>query len=176
MISRRAMVAGGVLVLAGSGQFARAGRAAEKSFLPQGLPEGVYDTATLEALPGKRPLIKLSYRPPNYETPLSHFTSEFTPNESFFVRYHLAGIPEEIDAAKWKLNVGGEGVGKPLELSLSELRAVFEAVEVAAVCQCSGNRRGFSEPHVAGVQWGLGAVGNALWRGVRLKDVLSRAN
>jgi DMSO/TMAO reductase YedYZ molybdopterin-dependent catalytic subunit len=175
MISRRAMVAGGVLALAGPGPLTRAGRAAEKSFLPQGLPEGVYDTATLEALPGKRPLIKLSYRPPNYETPLSHFTSEITPNESFFVRYHLAGIPDEIDAAQWKLKIGGEGAGKQLELGLAELRSDFDAVEIAAVCQCSGNRRGFSEPHVAGVEWGHGAVGNAIWKGVRLKDVLGRA-
>ena len=67
-------------------------------------------------------------------------------------------------------------MGKPLEMSLSDLRSSFDAVEIAAVCQCSGNRRGFSEPHVAGVQWGLGAVGNALWKGVRLKDVLGRAN
>ena len=176
MISRRAMVAGGALAVAGSWPLSRVGSAAEKTFLPQGLPEGVYDTAMLEALPGKKPLIKLTYRPPNYETPLSHFTSEFTPNESFFVRYHLAGIPDEIDAAQWKLKVGGEGVGKPLELSLSELRSSFDAAEVAAVCQCSGNRRGLSEPHVAGVQWGLGAVGNALWKGVRLKEVLNRAN
>jgi DMSO/TMAO reductase YedYZ molybdopterin-dependent catalytic subunit len=176
VISRRAMVAGGVLAVAGSGPLLHAARAAENSFLPRGLPQGVYDTATLEALPGKRPLIKLSYRPPNYETPLSHFTSEFTPNDSFFIRYHLAGIPEEIDAAQWKLKVGGEGVGKPLELSVSELRSSFDAVEIAAVCQCSGNRRGFSDPHVAGVQWGLSAVGNALWKGVRLKDVLNRAN
>jgi DMSO/TMAO reductase YedYZ molybdopterin-dependent catalytic subunit len=175
MINRRAMVAGGVLALAGSGPLARAGRTAEKSFLPQGLPEGVYDTATLEALPGKRPLIKLSYRPPNYETPLSYFTSEITPNESFFVRYHLAGIPDEIDAAQWKLKIGGEAAGKQLELSLAELRSDFDAVELAAVCQCSGNRRGFSEPHVAGVEWGHGAVGNAIWQGVRLKDVLGRA-
>ena len=151
-------------------------RAAERPFLPQGLPEGVYDTATLEVLPGKKPLIKLSYRPPNYETPLSHFTSEFTPNKSFFVRYHLAGIPEEVDAAQWKLKVGGDGAVRRLELSLAALRSNFDAVEIAAVCQCSGNRRGFSEPHVAGVEWGLGAVGNAMWRGVRLKDVLNRAN
>jgi DMSO/TMAO reductase YedYZ molybdopterin-dependent catalytic subunit len=176
MISRRALVAGGALTLAGSWPLSRASRAAEKSFLPQGLPEGVYDTAVLEALPGKRPLIKLTYRPPNFETPLDHFTSEFTPNESFFVRYHLAGIPDQIDAAQWKLKVAGDGVGKPLQLGLSELRSDFEAVEIAAVCQCSGNRRGFSQPHVAGVQWGLGAVGNARWKGVRLKDVLARAN
>jgi DMSO/TMAO reductase YedYZ molybdopterin-dependent catalytic subunit len=176
MISRRAMVAGGVLALAGSGPRQRATHAAGRSFLSQGLPEGVYETATLQALPGKKPLIKLSYRPPNYETPLAHFTSEFTPNESFFVRYHLAGIPDEIDAAQWKLKVGGEGAGTQLELGLAELRSGFDAVEVAAVCQCSGNRRGFSEPHVAGVEWGPGAVGNAMWKGVRLKDVLSRAN
>ncbi len=176
MISRRALVAGGAAALAGALPLSRTTRAAEKSFLPQGLPEGVYDTATLEALPGKKPLIKLTYRPPNYETPLDHFTSEFTPNESFFVRYHLAGIPEQIDAAQWKLKVTGDGIGKPLQLSLSELRSDFEAVEIAAVCQCSGNRRGFSQPHVAGVQWGLGAVGNARWKGVRLKHILERAN
>ncbi len=176
MISRRAMVGGSALALAAATRFSRTTRAAGNSFLPQGLPEGVYDTAALEALPGKRPLIKLTYRPPNYETPLSYFTSEFTPNESFFVRYHLAGIPEEIDGMQWKLKVAGDGVGKPLELSLSELRSSFDTVEIAAVCQCSGYRRGFSDPHVAGVEWGLGAVGNALWKGVRLKDVLSRAN
>jgi sulfite dehydrogenase len=49
------------------------------------------------------------------------------------------------------------------------------AAEITAVCQCSGNRRGLFEPHVAGVQWGLGAMGNALWRGVRLKDILAKA-
>ena len=173
MIDRRAFVAGGAAAVVGS--LAPRTKASAHSFLPPGLPEGVYDTATLETLPGKKPLIKLTYRPPNYETPLSYFTSEVTPNDSFFVRYHLSGIPEEIDAAGWRLTVGGDGVGTPLELSLSELRTGFEAVELAAVCQCSGNRRGFSEPHVAGVQWGLGAVGNAVWKGVRLKDVLSRA-
>ena len=60
MISRRALIAGGALALAGSASPARSVQAADKSFLPQGLPEGVYDTAALEALPGKKPLIKLS--------------------------------------------------------------------------------------------------------------------
>jgi DMSO/TMAO reductase YedYZ molybdopterin-dependent catalytic subunit len=176
MISRRALIAGGAVALAGAGRAPRPGLAAGTSLLPQGLPEGVYDTATLEALPGKKPLIKLSYRPPNYETPLSCFTSEFTPNDCFFVRYHLAGIPDEIDPEQWRLTVGGDGVARPLQLTLNDLRTNFEAVEVAAVCQCSGNRRGFSSPHVPGVQWGFGAVGNALWKGARLKDVLSRAD
>src|SRR5262249_50797908 len=85
-------------------------------------------------------------------------------------------IPDEIDPAQWRLTVGGDGVARPLQLTLNDLRKDFEAVELAAVCQCSGNRRGFSSPHVPGVQWGYGAVGNALWKGVRLKDVLSPAN
>jgi DMSO/TMAO reductase YedYZ molybdopterin-dependent catalytic subunit len=176
MINRRAMLKAGAFAWAAAAPLGGAARAAEKSFLPWGLPEGVYDTALLEALPGKKPLIKQSYRPPNYETPLSYFTSEFTPNDCFFVRYHLAGIPESFDVAHWRLKVGGEGAGRPIALSLDALRSEFEPVEIAAVCQCSGNRRGFSEPHVAGVQWGLGAVGNALWKGARLKDVLRRAD
>jgi hypothetical protein len=61
MINRRVMIAGGALALAGSAWPLRSGQSADKSFLPQGLPEGVYDTAMLEALPGKKPLIKLSY-------------------------------------------------------------------------------------------------------------------
>jgi len=143
--------------------------------LATGLPQGVYDTAELEALPGKRPLIRLSYRPPNYETPPSYFASAFTPNDAFFIRYHLADIPEAPDAAAWKIRVGGEGAASPVELGLADLESGFEPVEIAAVCQCSGNRRGLFDPHVPGVQWGLGAMGNARWKGVRLKDVLAKA-
>ena len=51
----------------------------------------------------------------------------------------------------------------------------FEQVEIVAVCQCSGNRRGLSDPHVPGVEWGYGAMGNARWKGVRLKDMLAKA-
>jgi DMSO/TMAO reductase YedYZ molybdopterin-dependent catalytic subunit len=149
-------------------------QAADKPPLTTGLPAGVYDTAVLEALPGKKPLIKLSYRPPNYETPVSYFATPITPNDAFFVRYHLSVIPE-IDAQSWKIQVGGEGATTQFELTFADLQRGFEQVEVTAVCQCSGNRRGLSEPHVAGVEWGLGAMGNAVWRGVRLKDVLAKA-
>ena len=128
----------------------------------------------MDALPGKRPLIKLSYRPPNFETPLDYFREPITPNDAFFVRYHNADIPE-VDAGKWRLRVGGDAAAKPFEIGLDELTRGFEPVELVAVCQCSGNRRGLAKPHVAGVQWGYGAMGNARWTGVRLKDVLARA-
>ncbi len=175
MLDRRRLLLGiGAAALAGPGLLPRLAAGAGKPALTTGLPEGVYDTADLEALPGKRPLIKLSYRPPNYETPVSYFDSVFTPNDAFFVRYHLADIPETLDAAAWKIKFGGEGATAPVELGLAELKSGFERVEIAAVCQCSGNRRGLSEPHVPGIQWGLGAMGNARWRGVRLKDVLAK--
>jgi DMSO/TMAO reductase YedYZ molybdopterin-dependent catalytic subunit len=142
--------------------------------LDPALSEGTKQEAVLEALEGKAPLIKLSYRPPNYETPVSYFDQLYTPNEAFFVRYHLAGIPE-VDAAAWRLRVGGEAAGKPFELTLDQLKRDFEPVELVAVCQCSGNRRGLFQPHVPGVQWGYGAMGNARWKGARLKHILERA-
>ena len=138
------------------------------------LPQGLRDGAIMDKLPGKAPLIKLSYRPPNYETPVSYFNSLFTPNDAFFVRYHLANIPE-VDAAAWRLKIGGEAAEKPFELSLDQLKTDFPAVEIAAVCQCSGNRRGLFPNHVPGVQWGYGAMGNAKWKGARLKDILEKA-
>ena len=102
--NRREMIAG-VAGLLAAGVAGRVG-AAEKSFLSPGLPAGTVAEAELDSLPGKKPLIKLTYRPPNYETPLSYFQDVITPNDSFFVRWHLANIPE-IDAAKWRLGVAG---------------------------------------------------------------------
>jgi DMSO/TMAO reductase YedYZ molybdopterin-dependent catalytic subunit len=164
MISRRAMIAGASTLVATRALSANAP-------VSPGTPAGVAETAALEALPGKKPLIRLSYRPPNYETPISYFTGPITPNDAFFVRYHLADIPE-VDPAKWSLSV--DGGRTPLLVNLEDLRKM-PSVEVTAVCQCSGNRRGLSDPHVAGVQWGYGAMGCAKWRGVRLKDVLDKA-
>lgn len=125
--------------------------------------------------PGKRPLIVLTSRPPQLETPFAVFNEGvFTPNDAFFVRYHLATIPLSIDTKAYRLEVKGL-VDKPLKLSLADLRSQFEHVEVAAVNQCSGNSRGFFNPRVGGGQLGHGAMGNALWKGVRLKDVLDKA-
>jgi DMSO/TMAO reductase YedYZ molybdopterin-dependent catalytic subunit len=141
---------------------------------PQSLPGGALDAEMLEALPGKLPLVKKSFRPPNFETPVRYLGEAYTPNDAFFVRYHLAAIPE-VDVQSWKLGIGGDALEKPFSLTLPELMRDFETVELAAVCMCSGNRRGFSRPHVAGVQWGHGAIGNAKWRGVRLRDLLNKA-
>lgn len=149
--------------------------AAEAANLTYGLPAGAYGVGQMGTLPGKRPLIEWTARPPNYEAPLSAFATPFTPNDLFFVRYHLSGIPPQIDLQQWRVAVGGEGVATPLQLSFQDLQRDYEQVEVSAVCQCSGSRRGLSEPHVPGVQWGLGAMGCARWRGPRVKDILAKA-
>jgi DMSO/TMAO reductase YedYZ molybdopterin-dependent catalytic subunit len=161
------------LALAGAARLAPL-LAADPRIGPATLPQGALDSALFDALPGKVALIKKSFRPPNFETPVSYFDQAFTPNDAFFVRYHLASIPR-IDAAAWRLRVGGEAADQSFELTLDSLKRDFDAVEIAAVCQCSGNRRGLSNPHVTGVEWGYGAMGNARWKGARLKDVLARA-
>lgn len=132
------------------------------------------DADELGTLPDKKPLIRHTWRPPNYETPLTDLVPAFTPNDAFFVRYHLAVIPQ-IDADTWRLKVGGSGAQKPLVLTLRDLKRDFKRATLAAVNQCSGNRRGLFTPRVPGVQWGNGAMGNAEWSGVRLRDVLGRA-
>ena len=138
------------------------------------LPEGDIEASNLEALPGKVGLIKRTWRPPNYETPPEYFTTDVTPNKAFFVRWHLANIPQ-VGADKWTLKVGGEAAATPFELTLDQLKRDFTPAEIVAVNQCSGNRRGLSNPHVVGVEWGVGAMGNARWKGARLKDVLAKA-
>jgi len=124
--------------------------------------------------PQKVPLILLTDRPVQLETPRHYFRTAFTPNEAFYVRWHLSGIPTRVELNQWKLQVEGN-VKKPLALSLAELTEKFKPVSVAAVNQCSGNSRSRLQPRVPGAQWGNGAMGNALWTGVRLREILDLA-
>ncbi len=142
------------------------------SMLTPGVPDGIATYANMATLPGKKPLIQLADRPPNYESPLEYFRTPITPNDQFFVRYHLSDIPE-VNVAGYKIKVDGDGASSSLELTLDDLKKM-PAVEIAAVNQCSGNRRGLSTPHVPGVEWGYGAMGCARWKGPRLKDVLDK--
>ncbi|MGI4976114.1 MAG: molybdopterin-dependent oxidoreductase [Janthinobacterium lividum] len=156
----------------------RAARAAQSVTLP--LPGGPDERPLTAAFPGdgsfpgKGPMILQRTRPALLETPFEVFDQGvFTPNDRFFVRWHWSAIPEEIDAQAFRLNVHGE-VDTTLSLSLAEL-AALPRVEMAAVNQCSGNSRGLFQPRIAGGQWANGAMGNARWTGVRLRDVLDRA-
>jgi len=124
--------------------------------------------------PEKAPLLLLTDRPVQLETPRNYFRTAFTPNEAFYVRWHLPEIPNSVELGTWRLKIEGN-VNKPLSLSLRELMDKFAPASVAAVNQCSGNSRSRLQPRVPGGQWGNGAMGNALWTGVRLNDLLHAA-
>jgi DMSO/TMAO reductase YedYZ molybdopterin-dependent catalytic subunit len=171
---RRRLLAGGAGALAagGLGAFGRAAFA-QAATIELPMANG---KRNMLAYPEKRPLIVLTSRPPQLETPFAVYNDGLiTPNDAFFVRYHNAGIPTEIDGDKHVIKIGGNAVGKPFQLTMAELRTQFKPIEVLAVNQCSGNSRGLFAPRVTGGQLANGAMGNARWVGVPLKDVLARA-
>lgn len=148
--------------------------AAAMPWLSPDLPDGTRAEAHLVRPPDKQPLIQLTDRPPNLETPIQSLGSAITQNDQFFVRYHLAGLPDAASLRDWKLEIEGDAAERRVSLSMRDLNDLPQT-EITAVCQCAGNRRGLVQPHVPGVQWGHGAVGCATWHGPRLRDVLRRA-
>jgi DMSO/TMAO reductase YedYZ molybdopterin-dependent catalytic subunit len=147
--------------------------AAETVELP--LPGGPDTRRLTTAFPGKGEMILQRTRPPLLETPWSVFDKGvFTPADAFYVRWHWADIPTTMNPHTHKVRVSGH-VNNTLEFTVFDLMKRFPHVELVAVNQCSGNSRGFFQPRVPGGEWGNGAMGNARWVGVRLKDVLDAA-
>ncbi len=172
MMNRRTVLKGGAVLLAGGGMISGStlsSLAADTITLPFENGE-----RPLVTVPQKRAMIGLTSRPPQLETPFSVFNDNvITPNDAFFVRYHLADVPYNLDPDTFNLEIKGK-VDKPLKLSLADIKKL-PSVELVAVNQCSGNSRGFLMPRVAGGQLGNGAMGNARWTGVTLKSVLDSA-
>ena len=144
-------------------------------FLAVSRPFGPMQVGQAETPRGQTgPLIVRVSRPFDAETPVQEFASWLTPLDRFFVRSHFGPPdPAAVAPASWRLTVKGL-VDQELGLNLEQLKDL-PAVTVTAVLQCSGNGRAFHQPRVPGVQWERGAVGNAEWTGVRLRDVLRRA-
>ncbi len=139
-----------------------------------GLPGGPSARPLLPRFPQKREMIVQRVMPPLLETPFGVFDSGLiTPNDRHFVRWHWS-FPTSIDVERYRVAVYG-ALQSPLTLSLAQVLGAGEHVEITAVNQCAGNARGHFEPRVAGAQWGHGAIANARWRGVRLRDVLDKA-
>ena len=120
-------------------------------------------------------LIIRSETPFNAETPLQRLRGAFTTAQrDFYVRSH--GSVPVLREESYRLAVRGR-VQRPLELSMEQLRSGFPRRAVMAAMQCAGNRR--ADLHevrpVMGDKWSAGAIGNAVWRGVSLVDVLRAA-
>jgi DMSO/TMAO reductase YedYZ molybdopterin-dependent catalytic subunit len=171
---RRAFLGKAALGSLGLASIALPGRRswAETTTLP--LPGGPGEREVTTAFPHKGPMILQRTRPPLLETPFDVFDrGVFTPNDRFFVRWHWAVIPEQVDVASFRLAVTGH-VATEQSLTLQDILAL-PRMELAAINQCSGNSRGYFAPRVPGGEWSNGAMGNAKWMGVRLRDVLDRA-
>ena len=136
------------------------------------LPAAVRVSAAIPDVPiSKRRLIQMNGYASDAETPLDALTTYLTPNDLFFVRHHWN--PSYPNVNRWTLAVDGE-VERPLRLTLAELKKMPRA-SATCVLQCAGNGRALYKPFVPGVQWKYGAVGNARWTGVRVRDLLTRA-
>jgi sulfite dehydrogenase (cytochrome) subunit A len=136
--------------------------------------QGPADMRPWARYPEKADLIMLADRPPLLETPMRYFTSDLTPNDAYFVRWHYAGLPTHVDLRTFRMNVVG-AVAKPLQLSFDDLLSKFTPVSAVVFSQCAGNSRSFFRPQVPGAEWTNGAMGNARYKGVLLKDVLKMA-
>jgi DMSO/TMAO reductase YedYZ molybdopterin-dependent catalytic subunit len=168
MVSRRAFVAAGAVG-------AVALPALAERFVDLGLPGGPGSRPLGPRFPQKGEMVVQRVRPPLLETPFEVFDQGIiTPNDRFFVRWSGGDMPTTIDAGAFRLTIRG-AVTRPVQLALNEVAQAGETVEVTAINQCAGNGRGLQEPRVPGAQWAHGAMGNAVWRGVRLRDLLDQA-
>mmetsp|Transcript_19730 Transcript_19730/g.50088 ORF Transcript_19730/g.50088 Transcript_19730/m.50088 type:complete len:564 (+) Transcript_19730:209-1900(+) len=123
--------------------------------------------------PERHPALNVgTLKPFNAEPPPELLTDALhTPNPLFFTRNHLP-VPH-VDPKDYRLHITADGTPLSVTLTLDDLRA-FEEVTIDATLQCGGNRRAEMSraKDVRGLSWGVAAISNATWTGVRLRDVL----
>ena len=123
-------------------------------------------------VPAQDRMIVRSTRFLDLEMPPEFATSWITPVNHFYVRNHMFE-PASFDLNDWRINLGGE-VTSPAIFTIADLHALPQH-EVVNTLECAGNGRSFQRPQVPGIQWGKGTVGNARFRGPRLRDILQKA-
>jgi DMSO/TMAO reductase YedYZ molybdopterin-dependent catalytic subunit len=107
----------------------------------------------------------------NHGMPLEALRYAITPVGLHYLLVHY-DIPV-VNPATWRLVVNGR-VGRPLTMSLEELRAL-PSTTVVSTMECAGNGRAALSPRPVSQPWLLEAVGTGQWRGVSLKRILDAA-
>lgn len=113
--------------------------------------------------------------PFNSEAPLKHLQEAgwITPPSLHVVRNH--GAVPQLSWSEHKLKI--TGVPKPIDLSMEQIASGEwgSIVSMPVTFICAGNRRKEQNmtKKTVGFDWGAGAVGNSVWTGVRLCDVLA---
>lgn len=145
-------------------------------FIPAALAQGTPAAAGPKILKmdGKAELVILGDKPFVAETPEHLLDDTITPNDKIFIRNNGNPPDPVANPDGWEFTLDGE-VNTPLKLTLGEMKQKFRAVTYAMQMECGGNGRSFFEPKASGNQWTNGAISNARWTGVRLKDVLEAA-
>jgi len=115
----------------------------------------------------------MTEKPLNAETPIEHMRSWITDNTVFFKRNQGQFMEKPLDLSGWTLVVDGR-VERKLSLAFEDIRRLPK-VQVANTLECSGNSRSLFSEKASGNPWTIGGVGNAIWGGVWLKDVLEKA-
>ncbi|RLU15184.1 hypothetical protein DMN91_012178 [Ooceraea biroi] len=118
-----------------------------------------------------RALIVNGHKPFCAEPPSSMLAESFlTPTDLFYVRNHLP-VPE-IDLKNYALELAVEETTKKT-LDFEAIRK-YKRHTITAAVMCGGNRRSDMSKikKLKGINWSVGAVGNATWTGARLCDVL----
>jgi DMSO/TMAO reductase YedYZ molybdopterin-dependent catalytic subunit len=114
----------------------------------------------------------MSEKPLNAETPIEYLRSWITPNPVFFKRNQGEIMKKPIDLSQWELIIEGE-VEKSLRFSFDQIIRMPRAI-VANTLECSGNGRSLLEEKASGNPWTIGGVGNGVWGGVWLRDLLEK--
>lgn len=131
-----------------------------------------------EWIPRDGRLVRLTGRHPfNSEPPVAELAKEgfFTPPNLHIIRNH--GAVPKLSWETHTLKVGGSSVPKPMELSMDELIKTFPITEFPVSISCCGNRRKEMNmiKQTIGFNWGIGAIGTCIYRGVLVRDILVRA-
>jgi sulfite oxidase len=115
----------------------------------------------------------MTEKPLNAETPVESLRSWITANSVFFKRNQGAIPDEPVSMEKWELSIDGE-VENPLQMTMDQILRMPKAI-VANTFECSGNGRSLLREKAKGNPWTIGGVGNAIYGGVWLRDILGKA-
>ncbi len=120
----------------------------------------------------ERKLHVLTEKPFNAQTPAEALRPWITANSIFFCRNQSA-MDSTISLADWRITLTGE-VEHPVGFTFDEILHMPRAI-AANTFECSGNGRALLKERASGNPWTIGGVGNAVWGGVWLKDLLEIA-
>jgi DMSO/TMAO reductase YedYZ molybdopterin-dependent catalytic subunit len=115
----------------------------------------------------------MTEKPLNAETPTEYLRSWITDNDVFFKRNQGQFMEKPVKLSDWTLSIEGL-VNKKISLTFEDIRR-RPKVELANTLECSGNSRSLLKSKTSGNPWTIGGVGNAIWGGVWLKELLEEA-